>query len=366
MYFELKGVGAGSRAKEEQLAQGFINLQKLLKGGRDIVNERVSLNGRDGPGGTLTVSFSAIHALRNALAAPTGGGGAPPVDTSITVEVGALSLASAVRSDPDVGEVWVEVDVLDIGDKAALTTTRLRKTTIPLDFGFAHTISIAAGSRAEETVRETVLSAATEEQEADVYFEVKTSARGKEAAVAQGFLNLRKLLAQGRDFQNHSVPLQGRKGAAGTLKVSLIALDALRTIEDPSYVPDGGGARAAAPASASARASARGAAPAAASSARGGGGGGSAVRVEIGAFSISPRLRNNIDASELWIEVDLVDISADKAALTTHHLSKLAKPLDFGYSMEVPTTAGSAEAAALQKIIEHPDEKASPLPLIRT
>jgi hypothetical protein len=40
-----------------------------------------------------------------------------------------------------------------------------------------------------------------------------------------------KLLEDGKDFAN--VALQGRKGPVGTLKVSLIALDALKALDGP-------------------------------------------------------------------------------------------------------------------------------------
>ena len=76
----------------------------------------------------------------------------------------------------------------------------------------------------------------SDEQEADVYFELKTAGgRGKEdAQIGQGFLNLKELLNQGRDFVSTPVKLQGRKGPAGTLSVSLGALDALRALDGPA------------------------------------------------------------------------------------------------------------------------------------
>ena len=47
-----------------------------------------------------------------------------------------------------------------------------------------------------------------------MYFELKTSVRGKELEVAQGFLNLKKLLDKGSDLINERVQLSGRDSGA--------------------------------------------------------------------------------------------------------------------------------------------------------
>ena len=44
------------------------------------------------------------------------------------------------------GEVWVKVDLLGMGDTAALTTKRLNKLASPLDFGFSTSINVGRGS----------------------------------------------------------------------------------------------------------------------------------------------------------------------------------------------------------------------------
>ena len=62
---------------------------------------------------------------------------------------------------------------------------------------------------------------------------------GKEVQVGQGFVNLKQLRDQGRDLTSVPVAMQGRKGPAGTLKVSLMALDALKALDAP--VAAGGG-----------------------------------------------------------------------------------------------------------------------------
>ena len=131
------------------------------------------------------------------------------------VDVNALSLTPTLRADPEVGEVWVEVDLVDIGDRAALTTQRLRKMASPLDFRYSYSVPIAPGSAEQATLRRVMDS--TDEQESDVYFELKTSGRsGKgDVQIGQGFLNLKQLLSQGRDFASVPVQLQGRKGVRG-------------------------------------------------------------------------------------------------------------------------------------------------------
>ena len=62
-----------------------------------------------------------------------------------------------------------------------------------------------------------------------MYFVMKTWPFPKpERAIGQGYLNLQTLLNDGRDALSVSVPLQGKEGAAGTLVVSLWALEAMQ------------------------------------------------------------------------------------------------------------------------------------------
>ena len=66
-----------------------------------------------------------------------------------------------------------------------------------------------------------------------MYFYVKasTSRRG-EVEVGQAYLNLKKIVAESRDVIKAAVPVSGQDGASlGSLTVSLIALDALRSLE---------------------------------------------------------------------------------------------------------------------------------------
>ena len=80
---------------------------------------------------------------------------------------------------------------------------------------------MAAGGKQQAALRGALSS--TQEQDADVYFVVKTlSARNQEREVGQGYLNLQSLLKDGRDAASVSIPLQGKQGAAGQLVVSLL------------------------------------------------------------------------------------------------------------------------------------------------
>jgi len=190
VYVTLKS--APRRGEERVVGQGAFNLRSDLLGKKlDLVGAPIALQGLKGSVGTLRMSVIALEALRAAL--PTnvlssieeesarlaeGAVASAATPQMVRVEVGALNLASALKSDPEVGEVWIEVDLVDIGDKAALVTPHLRKTAAPLDFKFSHSVSIAPGSREQETLKQAL--DAKDEQESDVYFELKTSVRGKD------------------------------------------------------------------------------------------------------------------------------------------------------------------------------------------
>ncbi|KOO35408.1 hypothetical protein Ctob_016335, partial [Chrysochromulina tobinii] len=331
VYFELK---TSVRGQESDVAQGFLNLKKLLDKGADLLNQRVQLSGRDGGNaGTLTCSIAAVQALRNAVAGPSGGRDVAR-QTSISVEVGALNLAAALKSDPEVGEVWIEVDLVDIGDKAALVTPHLRKTAAPLDFKFSHSVSIAPGSREQETLKQAL--DAKDEQESDVYFELKTSVRGQESEVAQGFLNLKKLLADGQDIQNRAVALQGRKGPAGTLKVSLIALDALKALDGPVGV-------------ASAAASQIGPRLPA------------TLTLEVGKLVLPTAVRQDLDVGDVFVVVDLLGLGGSQGAKTieTRKVHKMKSPLDFAFTRAIEVNPDSAEASTIKAALEAKEDQES-------
>ena len=134
---------------------------------------------------------------------------------------------SSLRDDA-LGDVWVDADILGLGDAAALTTARRRRTASPVDFRFRYELPVVAGSHGQATLREALQAA--DEQMSDVYLALKTTGheRGDAVQIAQGYINLQRLLAGGRDLVSAPVAMQGRFCHAGTLQVSLSALDALR------------------------------------------------------------------------------------------------------------------------------------------
>ena len=146
------------------------------------------------------------------------------------VDIGSIAMSSAMKRDADVTEVWVEVDLLELVDEAQLRTKRIHKGAPHLDFEFSAAVAIAAGSRKEAVLRTALAS--QDEQDADVYFVLKTLNRSKvEREIGQGYLNLQAMLRDGRDVTSASVDLraQGMESSAGALMVSFVAVDALRS-----------------------------------------------------------------------------------------------------------------------------------------
>jgi hypothetical protein len=145
------------------------------------------------------------------------------------VDIGSVALSAAMKRDADVTDVWVEVDLLELAEEAQLRTKRLHKGAPNLDFEFSSSVVITGGSK-EEAVLRTAL-ASKDEQDADVYFVLKTLTRNKvEREIGQGYLNLQSMLRDGRDVTSASVDLraQGMESSAGALMVSFVAVDALR------------------------------------------------------------------------------------------------------------------------------------------
>ena len=295
VYLALKTTGRES-GDAVQIAQGYVNLKRLLDGGRDLIAEPVALKRSDGShAGTVTLTLYAIRALRDAMAAaataemsaaselvapdaeaPSANDEVPdsskpiaaalatvplslhaPLDVptvavappSVVIEMGELQLAPEILElapemlsfvsevqqvapeigvDATGGDVWMEVDLINLGDPRALTTARHRRTASPLDFRFRYELPVVAGSHEQATLREALQAA--DEQASDVYLALKTTGResGDAVQIAQGYVNLKRLLEGGRDLVSAPVAMQGRFCHAGTLWVSLSALDALR------------------------------------------------------------------------------------------------------------------------------------------
>mmetsp|Transcript_14090 Transcript_14090/g.37115 ORF Transcript_14090/g.37115 Transcript_14090/m.37115 type:complete len:554 (-) Transcript_14090:76-1737(-) len=226
VYFIMKTQSA--RGVERELGQGFLNLQTVLKGGKDMEKQSVALQGKAGAAaGNLVVSLVALDALRAATGQAVPAAATQPVSTALRVDIGAMTLAPTIKRDLDVADVWVEVDLVGLTDPSQMKTKRLHKSSVNLNFGYAQSVPVDAGSREEEVLRQVMGS--QQEQDSDVYFIVKTqSARGQEREIGQGFLNLQTVLKGGRDLVSQSVAVQGKVGSVGNLVVSLVALDALQ------------------------------------------------------------------------------------------------------------------------------------------
>ena len=153
--------------------------------------------------------------------------------TVMKVEVRKLALRpEAVASDEVGAEVWVDVDAVG----REVRTIKLDKTAPSLDFGFSTEFTIAPGSEEQAALCEALGSA--DEQDADVYFDLmsrrEAGPRGpaaEDVQLAQGFINLRQMLADGRDITSW-ISLKSRQGTPmGMLVVSIAALDVLHAAQ---------------------------------------------------------------------------------------------------------------------------------------
>jgi hypothetical protein len=112
--------------------------------------------------------------------------------------------------------MWVEIDMIDMGEKAALSTAHLKKLSArgkPLDFGFTHAIEVARGSRDANALKAALDNPSA--QESDVYFILRSvDPKGKEFDVGQAYLNLRKLVDEQRvgDTHEHTAVAERRRG----------------------------------------------------------------------------------------------------------------------------------------------------------
>ena len=120
-------------------------------------------------------------------------------------------------------EVWVEAEMLGLATKAQLSTMR-QPSDASVVFDFAFEVSADAASAA---LRGAIESA--DEEDADVTFTLLSpGARKKPRELASGFINLKGILEEGRDFLS-DVPLTDGSRAIGTLTgVRLVAVEALK------------------------------------------------------------------------------------------------------------------------------------------
>lgn len=130
-------------------------------------------------------------------------------------------------------EVWVEVDLPGLAEPAQCTTKR-QAAAPAVGFGFVLELPAGAGSSAQEALREAL--AGGDEEDADLTFTLKAPGpRKKPKEVASGYVNLRAVLSAGKDLVSATVALLGKDDSpAGSLTVSLTAVDALRAAASPA------------------------------------------------------------------------------------------------------------------------------------
>jgi len=199
-------------------------------------------------------------------------------------------------------------------------------------------VGVAPGSRAQQELQKALRSA--DEQESDVYFSLKTrDGRGQEKELGQGYVSLRKLARDGRNLVSEPVTLQGPKGASvGTLTVSVLAAETLQAALGTAAPTNAADAFLGRGAAAGARAD--------------------SMQVKVGVLALSPAVRQDASVTDVWVEVDLLDL-ADAAQLRTKPQRKAAASLDFGYSHSVGVAPGSRAQQELQKALRSADEQES-------
>ena len=130
----------------------------------------------------------------------------------------------------------MEIDVPGRDSLPPLRTAAVKKAMSGrVEFSYSHTEELPAGGRLAAELHKALR--ARDEQEADVYFTLKTrDARGKERELGQGFVNLHEMLKANKDVVQQGIRLPGNMGNVGTLAVSVLAVRAARALLD------GGGA----------------------------------------------------------------------------------------------------------------------------
>ena len=122
--------------------------------------------------------------------------------------------------------------------------------------------------------------------------------------------------------------LQGKAGSAGSLMVSLVAVEALRAATGETTASSGG--RAVAGGRASPRSQGVGAAA-----------GASEVRVDVGSMVLAPTVKRDLEVANVWVEVDLLGL-AEASQLRTKRVHKSSVNLDFGFSTAVDVAGAGA------------------------
>ena len=345
IYFTVKTRDVRGAAKE--LGQGFVNLEKMGKANKDVEGATVDIVASKGATvvASLNLSVLALGVMRRALAVKG------VTTQAVRIEVSRLILTQAVRKDPSILDVWVEVDLVGLSEAGLVDPSALRtkpvKKAAAIDFGYAHSVGVAPGSREQQELANALRSA--DEQDADVYFALKTRGASGERELGQGYVNLRSLLRDQRDIRSTDVKLQSGQGSAGTVTVSVLALEALRAASAPAAAGVAPGV---------ALGVAPGVAPVDAflgKSSSTVGGRSDAVRVDVSRLSLSPAVTKDTSVTDLYVEVDLFGLG-DPASLRTKPLKKAAT-IDFGYTYSAAVAPGSKAQAELANALRSADEQ---------
>lgn len=306
-----------------EVAQGFVNLQELLRSGKDIIRRPVDFITEAGvPVGSLEVSVAALPVLRRSQAPPEE-------ETVLKVEVGSIQLGPAVVRDATVTEVWVEVDMP--GDNLATpeqqVSKRMQKRGATLEGGFSLGIPIARDSRALTALGEAMASAQVED--ADIFFALKTrgAAGGAARQLGEGFVSLRTIVESGSELVRVPVVLSGD---AGTLSVSVTAVDALR-LAGASVAPAPLAAATGHPSPPS-----------------------PTLTVSITELALGRSVLEDASVGEVWVEIDLMELS-DAAQLCTQRATKRVS-LSLAYSHSVAVAPGSRSMGVLRSALASTSE----------
>ena len=322
IYFVLKG--RTPQGTERELGEAFVNLTDLLRDDADKVRVALPLKSKGGGGPTLMVSVLGVDALRRMGTTPAAGAAGAAQPDALRIDVRDLTLAGPAKSDTKIAELFVEIDALGLAGKTVLVTPSVKKKgTGPVRFDYSHTLALPDGSAELAKLRTALVT--KDEQDSDVYFTVKSrDPRGDVHELGQGFVNLEQMGRENKD-KDGSVDVVSPKGAVivASLNVSISALGVMRR------------ARAFKPVAAA-----------------------DAVRVEVAGLALSSAVRQDASVTEVWVEVDLLDL-ASAAQLRTKPQRKTAAALDFGYSHSVSVAPGSRAQQALQKALRSKDEQES-------
>jgi hypothetical protein len=376
---------------------GYLSLKELHTSGRDHASgTSVSLRGKENRRiGTCEISLAALGAVHRAYAPET-----------IRVCVGALTIPEDLLRDASAAELWVEVDLGCVALTTAVRTRALAKSNAerqPLDFEFTHSISAPPGAAARDddpslphsglalpcrptahpmgphptppradyplTSQRTppplalltfVLSmffflsvrwacagsaalaalqkalASKEDSDSDVYFVLKARGKGSEGRggrgggaaagadreVAEGFVNLEALLRERRDYIDVPLTLTTKaRGESASLRVSVLAYEALRRIKAPVGSSD-------------------------------------AVRIDVGELVVTDALTTDGSVSEVWVEVDVLDLDGGTPLRTTS-LRKQGRRLDFEFTQMLPVTSQGGGLESLRVALASADPQAS-------